>query len=129
MKTKKQKTIYNIGYQGKAQDEFIQILKSKGVTLLVDLRERPYSRIPGYNQKRLEQALKTEGIKYKHVGSVLGGFTCKRGQWQIGCELLAELSAKETIAIMCMEADVNQCHRKEIAEMLSFFHGIKNISL
>ena len=129
MKKKKQKIIYNIGYQGKNQQQFIELLKKAGITLLADLREKPYSRIPGFNKNALKSSLKAEGIGYKHVGMVLGGFTCKRGQWQIGCELLNELAARETIAMMCMEADVNQCHRKEVAEMLTFFHGIKNVNL
>ncbi|MHC4564744.1 MAG: DUF488 domain-containing protein [Planctomycetota bacterium] len=123
------KPIYNIGYQGRTQQEFIELLKAKGITLLVDLREKPFSRIPGFNQEQLSQALYAAGIGYKPMGDLLGGFTCKRGAWQEGCEQLAELSRRNAIVMMCMESDYRNCHRKEVAEMLAFFHKIDNINL
>ena len=125
----KRKPIYNIGYQGRTQQEFIELLQAEGVTLLVDLRERPYSRKPGFSQKRLSQALHAAGIEYLWMGNLLGGFTCQRGAWQEGCEQLAKLSKENTIAMMCLEADYRQCHRKEVAEMLAFFHKINNVNL
>lgn len=129
MKTKKRKAIYNVGYQGRTQQEFIELLKAERITLLVDLRERPYSHILEFNQKRLSQALHAAGIEYKPMGNLLGGFTYQRGAWQEGCEQLAALSKENTIAMMCMEADYNKCHRKELAELLAFFHKIENINL
>ena len=123
------KPIYNIGYQGRTQQEFIELLKAKGITLLVDLREKPFSRLPGFNQKPLRHALRAAGIDYKPMGYLLGGFTCKRGAWQEGCEQLAELSRENTIVMMCMETDYRKCHRKEVAEMLTFFHKIDNVNL
>ena len=116
-------------YQGRTQEEFIEMLKAENVTLLVDLREKPFSRIPGFNQKRLSQVLHAAGIEYKPMGKLLGGFTCKKGAWQEGCEQLAELSKENTIAMMCLEVDYRKCHRKEVAEMLAFFHKIDNINL
>ena len=129
MKIKKRKAIYNVGYQGRTQQEFIELLKAEGVTLLVDLRERPYNQKPDFNQRRLSQTLHAEGIDYKPMGQLLGGFTCKRGAWQKGCEELAALSKEHTIAMMCLEADYRKCHRKDVAEMLTFFHKITNINL
>lgn len=123
------KPIYNIGYQGRTKQEFIELLEAEGITLLIDLREKPFSHFPGFNQRQLSQALHAAGIDYRSMGNLLGGFTCKRGAWQKGCEHLAELSKENTIVMMCMEADYRKCHRKEVAEMLAFFHKIDNINL
>ncbi|HUS74302.1 MAG TPA: DUF488 domain-containing protein [Sedimentisphaerales bacterium] len=129
MKTKKRKTIYNVGYQGKTPEGLIAILKKAGVTLLVDLRERPFSRIAGFNQKRFSLALNKQEIQYLWLGQILGGFTCTKDQWLEGCKRLVELSESYTVAIMCMEADYSKCHRNDIAGLLAFFHNIDRVNL
>ena len=127
---KEEKTvIYNIGYQGSTARTLIETLKFAKVTLLVDLREKPFSRIIDFNQKRFTISLNQQGIKYKWMGRNLGGFTCTKDQWLEGCDELAIMSRTDTIAIMCMEADINKCHRKKLKENLEFFHGITNIDL
>jgi len=129
MKTQKRKTIYNVGYQKKTQEQFIEILKKAGITLLIDLRERPFSRIKGFNQKRLALALNEQGIEYKWLGKELGGFTCTKDQWLEGCKELVKLAEKDTVAMMCMEANVLECHRNDLAGLLAFFHNIKRVNL
>ena len=129
MKKEEKATIFNIGYQGSTGKNLIDTLKFAQVTLLVDLREKPYSRMPDFNQKRFKIALEKQGIKYKWMGKVLGGFTCTKDMWLEGCDQLAIMSRSDTIAIMCMEADVMKCHRKKLTEFLGFFHGITNIDL
>lgn len=42
---KNKKIIYNIGYQGKTQQQFIETLVKTGITLLADLREKPYDSV------------------------------------------------------------------------------------
>ncbi len=130
MKTQKTRnTIYTVGYQGKSLEQLLDILKQIGITLLVDLRERPYGRKPEFNQKRLMVSLRGVKIKYEWMGRSLGGFTCTKQQWLEGCEKLAPLAGDETVAIMCMEADHTKCHRKDIAELLAFFHNVEYVNL
>jgi polyphosphate kinase 2 (PPK2 family) len=46
-------TLFTIGYQGHAITTFCAILKAHGITMIVDVRERPFSRKPDFNKKRL----------------------------------------------------------------------------
>jgi len=121
--------IYNIGYQRHNQNTFVQVLLDNKITLLVDLREKPYSRIAGFNQRALTLRLTQDGIGYVWMGKQLGGLTCTRGQWEKGCIDLVDLAKKNRVAMMCMEADIEKCHREKLAEMLTFFHQIQNINL
>lgn len=122
-------TVWNIGYQHHTQDSFVRALADNQIGLLVDLRSKPYSRISGFNQRALKLRLAREGINYAWMGSQLGGLGCTRGQWEQGCVSLLELAKKKRVAMMCMEGDVNQCHRKDLADILAFLHGVRNVNL
>ncbi|MEM0201970.1 MAG: DUF488 domain-containing protein, partial [Candidatus Micrarchaeaceae archaeon] len=64
---------FTIGYSNRGLKDFINILKSHGVTMLVDVRTIPKSRHqPDYNEKILAYRLKRNGIKYYHF-TELGG--------------------------------------------------------
>jgi uncharacterized protein (DUF488 family) len=52
-------TLFTIGYQGHAITTFCAILKAHGITMIVDVRERPFSRKPDFNKKRLSAHLTT----------------------------------------------------------------------
>lgn len=58
---------YTVGFSGKEIPELVRILKTAGVTNLVDIRhsrETPYK--PEYNNGVLEGALNADGIEYDH---------------------------------------------------------------
>jgi len=122
-------TAFNIGYQGRTVDDLVQALKSNGVTVLIDLRERPRSRVPGFGGWQLAASLEAEGIGYCAMGQTLGGFTCTPQMWCEGCVVVAEMVGHETVCLMCMERDASQCHRTQIAEILTAEHGITSINL
>ncbi|MEM3162950.1 MAG: DUF488 domain-containing protein, partial [Desulfurococcaceae archaeon] len=66
------KTIYTIGHSNRAIEEFLEILKAHGVTLLVDVRRFPSSRrAPWFNRSILEEFLKTIGVEYVWLGESL----------------------------------------------------------
>jgi len=126
---KQQITVWNIGYQHHNQDSFVRVLQQNQISLLVDLRSKPYSRISGFNQATLKLRLAQEGIEYLWVGNQLGGLGCTRGQWEQGCIELTKLARDKRLAMMCMEAEVEKCHRNKLGEMLTFFHQVRNINL
>jgi uncharacterized protein (DUF488 family) len=127
--TKDKLVIWNIGYQGRTQKSFIETLKTAGVTVLVDLREKPFSRIAGFSKNVLRAALEEAGIAYKGMGKVLGGLTCTPEMWADGCKELAHDAQTQAIAIMCLERDITQCHRRKLVEILADQHGIASIPL
>jgi uncharacterized protein (DUF488 family) len=121
--------VWNIGYQGRSLEEFIQVLRDAGVTMLVDLREKPFSRIKGFSRNVLRAALARAGIAYKGMGANLGGLTCTPDLWKQGCQELARLTESHAVAIMCMERDASKCHRRKLVEILQSEHGIASVPL
>src|SRR5687767_319810 len=65
--------LYSIGHSLRSAEEFISLLKTHGVEMLVDVRRFPGSRrYPQFNQDSLAQALNEAGIGYRHEPE-LGG--------------------------------------------------------
>jgi uncharacterized protein (DUF488 family) len=66
--------VYTIGYGARDIEEFLKIVKSKGINLIVDIREKPVSKYyPQFNRRNLEKVLKENGIEYLYAGDYLGG--------------------------------------------------------
>ena len=122
---RRKKMIFNIGYQGRNIEGVVATLAGAGVTMLVDLREKPVSRIKGFSKNKLREALAAGGIGYWHMGQKLGGFTCTPDMWKDGCnEIFTWLEKNyEVLALMCMERDPLQCHRLEVSKILETEHG------
>ncbi|MDR2719714.1 MAG: DUF488 domain-containing protein, partial [Nitrososphaerota archaeon] len=57
-------TIYTVGHSTRSIEEFIEILKTYNITLLVDIRAVPRSRHnPQFNKEALSNTLKNYSIK------------------------------------------------------------------
>jgi len=115
---RKELVVFNIGYQGHTLESFVAVLKENRVTLLVDVRESPRSRVPGFHATTLKRGLNEAGIQYTSAGQQLGGRTCSRAKWRRGCKRVVELAKEHRVCIMCMERDVEQCHRSKLAQIL-----------
>ena len=64
---------YTIGHSTRPFGDFVDLLRSAGVTFVVDVRTVPRSRAnPQYNQDVLPEALAACEIGYEHISS-LGG--------------------------------------------------------
>ena len=132
--------VYTIGHSTHPIDEFLFILKTYGIALLVDVRTIPKSRHnPQFNSEELSESLKKEGIGYLHMKG-LGGLrhalkdspnsawrnASFRGfadymQTEAFGESLDELigtAKKQTAVIMCAEALPWRCHRSMIGDAL-----------
>ena len=127
--------LMTIGYEGLTTRDFIDLLRRCRVSVIVDIRELPISRKPGFAKAALAAMLEKHGIKYQHV-SELG---CPRnirheyrddGDWerysrrfkaylesQTGAiERLIEWVHEEQCCLLCYEEDFNFCHRSYVAE-------------
>lgn len=117
--------VYSIGYHRKSWKSFMQILNDHSISLLLDVRSIPTSRYnPAFNLNNLKKKI---GNRYQWAGKCLGGLEGKRqpGYWQALRELAAR-SQLGRIAIMCMESNPDDCHRKTwIAADLLQLYGIK----
>ena len=134
---------YTIGHSTRGLDEFVDLLRSVGIALLVDVRTVPRSRRNAqYNGDVLPQSLAPFQIGYEHIPS-LGGLRARQvdvppnvnGYWQnesfhnyadyamsdgfrAGLVRLRDLGHAGSSAIMCAEALWWQCHRRIITDYL-----------
>jgi len=132
--------ILTIGHSTRTLEEFIDLLKANGVTLVIDIRTIPRSRHnPQFNRETLPEALRAAGIGYRHTpglgglrharpDSVNGGWrnSSFRGfadymqteEFETALEALIELAGTARAALMCAEAVPWRCHRSLIADAL-----------
>ena len=127
-------TIYTIGYEGTTIAAFIQCLKSNRIEIVMDVRQYPFSRKPGFSQKALQKALSESYIAYRHFPALgcpaeIRDRYKDNDDWQEYCRsynayLNSHLEALDPLmtyfpgiraALMCFEADANRCHRLLIA--------------
>jgi uncharacterized protein (DUF488 family) len=113
--------IKTIGHSNHPIERFLDLLKSGGVKLLVDVRSMPYSRrFPQFGRERLAKSLSEAGIDYLWEGEALGGKPGQSGGYN---ELAARPAFKNaldrvigraqdtTLCLMCAEKEPLDCHR------------------
>lgn len=125
--------IYSIGYGNKKMEVFIKELKSFGISYLLDIRSKPYSKwYPWFNQNELKTSIEENGIKYVFAGDSLGGLpddrSCYDNEGKVVYDLLKEKDffkdgiarlataneKKIKLAIMCSESNPEECHRTKL---------------
>lgn len=146
-------TIYTIGHSNVPAYKIVELLKSQGIEVLVDVRSSPYSKhVSQFNREMIQSVLNQAGIDYKFAGEYLGGRpkdpTCyKSGQlptghvdflhevdypavmtkewYQKGINRLLEIAADSRTAIMCSEEDPARCHRQHLISQTLLHIGIE----
>lgn len=128
----------SVGYERhKDSRAFARHLRDVGVARLVDVRELPISRRPGYAKSALARVMAEVGIEYMHV-KALGNPKAYRDLYKSGRvdegrrryahylvaerrealrDLVPVLRDKRS-ALMCVEHDPKTCHRTVIVEAL-----------
>lgn len=129
-----------VGHSTRPIDEFIALLKERGVKRLVDIRKVPLSRHnPQFNRDELPKSLSSAHIGYTHLPE-LGGLRHARRdslntgwrnlsfrgfadymqtpEFRVNLQELIDLAADRPTAIMCAEAVPWRCHRSLIADAL-----------
>ncbi|OGS42456.1 MAG: hypothetical protein A3K67_07210 [Euryarchaeota archaeon RBG_16_62_10] len=131
------RTLFTIGYQGLTPTEFVDRLKAHRVSMIVDVRESPFSRKPGFSKSTLQNLLADEGIEYLHLRRLgspreirnelreKGDFAAFSESYRSylasassDLDRLESLAVVKPTAIMCFEQAVEQCHRGIIAAAL-----------
>jgi len=113
--------IKTIGHSNHPIERFVDLLKTAGVALLVDVRSMPYSRrFPQFGKERLAESLAAAGIGYVHEGAALGGKPEGGGDYDALAEQpafkealgrLIERAENTTLCLMCAEKEPLDCHR------------------
>lgn len=125
---------FTIGYQAHSVESLIDCLNSNRIQLLVDVRQNPSSRKPGFSKRRLQNAITQAGIEYVHEAN-LGTPPKIRSMYRSGADItdtlaeydkhislnsgplesLATLVKSRRVCLLCLETDHNMCHRSIIA--------------
>lgn len=135
-------TISTIGYEKLDIDAFVSLLKEHEVDTVVDIRELPLSRKPGFSKKALTNILSLAGLEYIHMvelgcPKLVRDRYRKDGNWNRYTEgFLKHLETQEfaiaglsdvvmfsNCALLCYEADHNFCHRSMVANAVSDYCG------
>src|SRR3984957_6264558 len=138
-------TIFSIGYEKARLADVIAALKAAGVETLIDVRDRPQSRRPGFSNRQLAAGLEEAGIRYvglKALGTPPEGREANHRHdwerfWRIVDDKLATAEAEHALAeaaaiasktptcLLCYEADWRICHRSRVADILAARHGFE----
>lgn len=130
--------LYTIGYEGASVEDLIATLELAGVAHVLDVRELPQSRRPGFSKNALATALADANLTYSHLRQLgdpkPGREAARRGDFEefrriFECHLSLEstqtalgeaisvASAKPT-ALLCFERDPRNCHRTLVAQAM-----------
>lgn len=132
------RTVFTIGYGGRGKDDFLALLKSNGVTTIVDIRLRPDRASMGIwvkaktSDKGIEKWLADSGIGYKSLIE-LGNLFLECSDWRERYQQLLASSGRllverleglpEPICLMCAEKRFDECHRQLVAAYLAEHKG------
>lgn len=123
--------VFTIGYEGATMESFLAALEGAGVRQVIDVRQLPLSRRPGFSKAPLAATLKEHGIGYVHLKALgtpkPGRDAAKKGdrmtletvyagqlelpEAQAQAAQMRALIAEAPSALLCFERDPGMCHR------------------
>ena len=136
--------LFTIGYEGISLEEYLVRLLKNDVKVLVDVRNNPLSMKYGFSKNQLIKYCGYLGIQYFHLPEV--GIQSDQRQelnsqndydklfsiyrknnlnktTKAQAEIFNLLKQHKRIALTCFEANIDQCHRKHLAEAIETLPG------
>jgi uncharacterized protein (DUF488 family) len=137
--------LYTIGYEKALLQDVVSMVAAARVATLIDVRDRPISRRPGFSKRQLAAAVDEAGIHYVHLQALgtppEGRLANRRREWdrfwgiveeklarpeaQLALQKAAEIAKAAPTCLLCYEADWRICHRRRVAELLAGHHGFE----
>ncbi len=135
--------LYTIGYEKALLRDVLAALAAAGVAVLIDVRERPISRRPGFSKRQLAAAVEEAGMRYVHLAALgtppEGRLAGRRREWdrfwaivedklarpeaELDLRRAGDIAEAAPSCLLCYEADWQVCHRRRIAETLARRHA------
>jgi uncharacterized protein (DUF488 family) len=136
--------LFTIGYEKARLADVVATLATAGVTTLIDVRDRPISRRPGFSKRQLAAAVEAAGMQYLHLQALgtppEGREANRRRDWprfwdivetklataeaELALQQAATVAGQGTSCLLCYEGDWRCCHRRRVAEILTDRHGV-----
>ncbi|MDR3275367.1 MAG: DUF488 domain-containing protein [Endomicrobium sp.] len=139
-------TLFDIGYEGKSLEGYLNLLITNNIKVLVDVRKNPISMKYGFSKNILAKRAGDLKIEYMHIPE-LGIDSDKRKSLNSSedCQnLFADYESKilpqnvksvekvydilkqnKRIALTCFEADKNYCHRYRVVKFMNAIYPDK----
>ena len=135
--------LYTIGYEKALLKDVVSTLAAARVATLIDVRDRPISRRPGFSKRQLAAAIEEAGMRYVHLQALgtppEGRLAGRRREWdrfwgiveeklarpeaELALQEAGEIAKATPSCLLCYEADWQICHRRRVAEILAQRHG------
>jgi uncharacterized protein (DUF488 family) len=133
------KKLFTIGYEGCKPSDLFAKLQDNDVKLLIDVRDVPISRKPGFSKTSLSNGLRDTGIGYLHLKGLgdpkQGRLAAREGRFAdfrrvftthmlttAAQQALAEAvtaASKSVACLLCFEQDHINCHRCIVADSMA----------
>ncbi len=129
---------FTVGYQGHSITSMLRLLKENNIGLIIDVRQNPVSRKPGFSGSRLQAELERRGIQYAHYPCLgtpsrirlayqkngnalkaLNAYAIYLSSKERCLESLIDFAFSKRFCLLCLESDHNLCHRGVIANKLA----------
>jgi uncharacterized protein (DUF488 family) len=119
------KRIFTLGTSDRSWDEFSDILRTYELSLVIDVRSFPVSRLPHFARENMRDLLERMDLAYLWMGESLGGYR-KGGYeghtttslYERGIRELEKAAVEKRSVIICAERLPWKCHRRFIARTL-----------
>ena len=137
--------VYTTGYEGKTVDAFFNHLIEKGIETIIDVRANPVSRKYGFAGSRMKEIGEKLGMDYKHYPK-LGISSSERKYLGDGVSLanlftryekrtlarrkqeikdVGNYMSKKPSVLVCVEKDVECCHRSRLSQVIAKETGME----
>ncbi len=126
--------LFTVGYEGLSVPDLFDLLRVNHIQVLVDIRELPLSRKPGFSKTALSLGAQENGFQYLHMASLgcpreirtayradqnaeryAHRFLAYLDTQHEGVLKLAALAQAEVCCLLCFETDHRGCHRTFVA--------------
>jgi len=120
-----EKLICTIGTSNRSEEEFLRLLRTHEIEMVVDVRSFPTSKFPHFRREVLAQSLGEAGVGYAYLGRELGGY--RKGGYEVytqthdylqGIERLERIGSCCRCVALCAERLPWKCHRRFIGQSL-----------
>jgi hypothetical protein len=92
------RTLCTIGYEKALLEDVISTLAGSRVATLIDVRDRPISRRPGFSKRQLAAAIEEAGMRYVHLQALgtppEGRLANRRREWDLFWGIVEEKLAR-----------------------------------
>jgi uncharacterized protein (DUF488 family) len=120
--------LFTIGTSNRSADQFFETLKKYGVSRIIDVRSKPWSRLPQWRLQEAQQEAIARGFKFTWQGKVLGGLNdipTNVPLYQKIIENVVALADQHNVAVYCSEGDPSECHRSwKVGSYFLARHGV-----